>query len=58
MIPNATLIEMLLRELAIGGYTFRFNVQHSFVDNNRMRQQITFPELILQGTEIEIALTV
>lgn len=57
LVPNATLIDNLLRELAMCGHTFRFNRQHSYVDNNRMRLQMTFPELTLQDSESNIALT-
>ncbi|WP_340104153.1 DUF932 domain-containing protein [Rhodohalobacter sp. 8-1] len=57
LVPNATLIDKLLRELAMCGHTFRFNRQHSYVDNNRMRLQMTFPELTLQDSESDIALS-
>ena len=57
LVPNATLIDLLLRELAMCGHTFRFNPQHSYVDNNRMRLQMTFPELTLHDSESDIALT-
>ena len=57
LVPNATLIDLLLRELAMCGHTFRFNAQHSYVDNNRMRLQMTFPELTLHDSESDIALT-
>jgi len=35
------------------GHTFRFNAQHSCVDNNRMRLQMTFPELTHHDSESE-----
>lgn len=57
LVPNATLIDKLLRELAMCGHTFRFNRQHSYVDNNRLRLQMTFPELLLQDSESDIALS-
>jgi len=57
LVPNATLIDKLLRELAMCGHTFRFNRQHSYVDNNLMRLQMTFPYLTLQDSESNMALT-
>ena len=57
LVRNAELIDLLLRELAMCGHTFRFDFSHSFVDNNRMRLQITFPELKLRDSESDIALS-
>lgn len=57
LVPNAQLIDMLLRELAMCGHTFRFNLQHSYVDNKRLRLQMTFPELTLEDSESDIALS-
>src|SRR6056297_3315731 len=42
VVKNADLINHLLQELATNGYSFKIDPTHSFVDNNRMRLQITF----------------
>lgn len=57
LVRNAELIDLLLRELAMCGHTFRFDFNHSFVDNHRMRLVITFPELRLRDSESDIALS-
>jgi len=57
LVRNAELIDLLLRELAMCGHTFRFDFNHSFVDSNRMRLVITFPELRLRDSESDIALS-
>lgn len=57
IIRNSELIDLLLRELATCGYSFKIDPSHSFVDNNRMRIQITFPDLKLRDKDSEIALS-
>ena len=57
LVRNAELIDLLLRELAMCGHTFRFDFAHSFVDSNRMRLVITFPGLKLHDSESDIALS-
>jgi hypothetical protein len=57
IVTNADLINRLLQELATSGYSFKIDPSHSFVDNNRMRLQITFPELLFRDGESEIALS-
>lgn len=57
IVKNADLIDQLLRQLATCGYSFKIDASHSFVDNSRMRLQITFPELKLRDRESDIALS-
>jgi hypothetical protein len=57
IVKNADLINHLLQELATSGYSFRIDPTHSFVDNYRMRLQITFPELLFRDGESDIALS-
>ncbi|MDI6400730.1 DUF932 domain-containing protein [Balneolaceae bacterium ANBcel3] len=58
VVRNADLIDSALRELAVSGTSFRIDPSHSFVDNNRMRLQITFPELKMRDRESDLALSV
>ena len=57
IVHNAELIDKLLRQLATCGHSFKIDPSHSFVDNNRMRLQITFPDLLFRDQESEIALS-
>ncbi len=57
VVKNSDLIDKLLRELATCGQSFRIDPSHSFVSNERMRLQITFPELKLRDRESDIALS-
>lgn len=57
VVKNADLINRLLQELATSGHSFKIDPTHSFVDNNRMRLMITFPELKLRDNESDIALS-
>lgn len=57
IVRNADLIDQLLRQLATCGYSFKIDASHSFVDNNRMRLQITFPDLTFRDKDSEIALS-
>tara|TARA_R100001143_G_scaffold63387_1_gene70086 strand:- start:23848 stop:24615 length:768 start_codon:yes stop_codon:yes gene_type:complete len=57
LVSNASLIDLLLRELAMCGHTFRFDFDHSYVDSSRMRLVITFPELKLRDSESDICLS-
>ncbi|MEQ8526076.1 DUF932 domain-containing protein [Gracilimonas sp.] len=57
IVTNSELIDQLLRQLATCGHSFRIDPSHSFVSNERMRLQITFPELKLRDQESEIALS-
>jgi len=57
IVKNSDLIDALLRQLATCGYSFKIDASHSFVTNERMRLQITFPELRLRDRESDIALS-
>ncbi len=57
IVTNSNLIDQLLRQLATCGHSFKIDPSHSFVSNERMRLQITFPELKLRDQESEIALS-
>lgn len=57
VVKNADLINHLLQELATSGYSFKIDPSHSFVDNYRLRLQITFPELLFRDGESDIALS-
>ena len=58
VVRNADLIDSALRQLAVTGTSFRIDPSHSFVDNYRMRLQITFPALRMRDRESDIALSV
>jgi len=49
-VQNEELIRELLSSLVGIGTAFKLDPSHSFVQNNRMRLQITFPELFLQDS--------
>jgi hypothetical protein len=57
IVTNSDLIDALLRQLATCGQSFKIDPSHSFVSNERMRLQITFPELRLRDRESDIALS-
>lgn len=57
LVRNEDLIKELLYQLATLGTGFRIDPTHSFVENARMRLQVTFPELKLQDSESDIALS-
>jgi hypothetical protein len=57
IVKNSDLIDALLRQLATCGQSFMIDPSHSFVTNERMRLQITFPELKLKDRESDIALS-
>jgi hypothetical protein len=57
IIRNETLINELLQFLAVSGEKFKIDESHSFVQNNRMRLMITFPNLTLQDSESDINLS-
>ncbi len=57
IVTNSQLIDQLLRQLATCGQSFKIDPSHSFVDNSRMRLQITFNELRLRDRESDIALS-
>jgi len=57
IIRNETLINELLQFLAVSGEEFCIDDSHSFVQSNRMRLQVVFPNLTLQDSESDINLS-
>lgn len=57
IVKNSELINRLLQQLAGCGEAFRIDPSHSFVTNQRMRLQITFPDMRLADSESDIALS-
>ena len=57
IVRNEDLINNLLEELSTLDTPYRIDRSHSFVDNNRMRLQITFPDLTMWDENSEIALS-
>lgn len=57
IVRNETLVNELLQFLAVSGENFKIDESHSFVQNNRMRLMITFPNLELQDSQSRINLS-
>ena len=57
VIPNETLINKLMHELTQFDTPFKIDNSHSFVLNEKMRLQVTFPDLTLKDEESGIALS-
>lgn len=57
IVTNRDLINELLHFLAVSGEQFKIDPSHSFVQDNRMRLQVTFPNLTLQDSESDINLS-
>ena len=57
LIKNEEIINQLLRQLAQINTPFLLHESHSFVQNNRMRLQITFPKIYLNDSKSEIPLS-
>ena len=57
IVSNQTLIENLLFELTRTDTPYLIDQSHSFVANERMRLQVTFPELRMSDGESDIALS-
>lgn len=57
MVRNEDLIKELLDQLLGLSTSFKVDPSHSFVQNERMRVQITIPELRKQDSESDIALS-
>ena len=57
IVENQDLINNLLAELSELSTPYQIDPSHSFCDNKRMRLQITFPELTVQDSDSEIALS-
>ena len=54
---NDEIIDALFDHLVTCGRAFRIDPTHSFVENARMRLQITFPEMKLHDSESDISLS-
>ena len=48
VVPNETLINKLMHELILIDTPFKIDPSHSFVTNEKMRLQVTFPALSLK----------
>lgn len=57
IVPNSEIIKPLLQELHSLDTSWYIDSSHSFVDNNRMRLQVTFPELIFHDGRSDIAIS-
>jgi hypothetical protein len=57
LVSNESLIKELLDQLVRLSTSFKIDPTHSFVQNERMRLQVTFPELRMKDSESDIALS-
>ena len=57
VVPNEMLINKLMHELVALETPFRIDPSHSFCENNRMRLQVTFPDLSLKDSESDIPIS-
>lgn len=57
IIPNQILIDNLLDDLSKLDTPFYVDESHSFVSNERMRLQVTFPEITMRDEDSDIALS-
>lgn len=57
IVPNEVLINKLMHELLTLDTPFKIDPSHSFVDNARMRLQVTFPEITIRDSGSDIALS-
>ncbi len=57
IIPNSEVIKPLLEQLHMLDTTWYIDSSHSFVEDHRMRLQVTFPELIFHDGRSDIALS-
>jgi ribosomal silencing factor RsfS len=57
LVPNSEIIKPLLEQLHQLDTSWYFDPSHSFVENNQMRLQVTFPELIFHDGRSDIALS-
>jgi len=57
VVSNEVLINKLMHELVALETPFRIDPSHSFCENNRMRLQITFPDLALKDSESDIPIS-
>lgn len=57
LVHNRQLIEPFLEQVQKLGVSWKMDTSHSFAESNRMRLQITFPDLCLQDGESRIPLS-
>jgi len=57
IVPNSEVIKPLMAQLHTLDTSWFIDSSHSFVDNERMRLQITFPELILHDGRSDVSLS-
>jgi len=57
VVPNEMLINQLMGELEKIDTSYEVEDSHSFVENSRMRLQITFPEILINDGTSDIALS-
>jgi hypothetical protein len=58
VVPNGLLINQLLGKLDLIDTAYEIDDSHSFVENNRMRLQVTFPDILINDGESDIALSI
>jgi hypothetical protein len=57
IVPNERIITQLMEELDKIGTPFQIEQSHSFVENNRMRLQVSFPEIKINDGRSDITLS-
>ena len=57
IVPNIDVIEPLIKQLEMFDNSWYIDPSHSFCKNNRMKIQVTFPELKLNDGDSDIALS-
>ncbi|MCX6170947.1 MAG: DUF932 domain-containing protein [Ignavibacteriales bacterium] len=57
IVPNSDVIRPLMEQLNMLDTSWFIDSSHSFVENNRMRLQVTFPELIFSDGKSDVSLS-
>jgi regulator of replication initiation timing len=57
IVPNSEIIKPLMEQLNMLDTSWFLDGSHSFVENNRMRLQVTFPELIFSDGRSDVSLS-
>ncbi|MCC5943101.1 MAG: DUF932 domain-containing protein [Balneolaceae bacterium] len=57
LVPNKEIIEPFMEQVSKLGVRWKIDSSHSFCQINRMRLQITFPDILLKDQESDIALS-
>jgi regulator of replication initiation timing len=57
IVPNREVIKPLMEQLNLLDTSWFIDSSHSFVENNRMRLQVTFPELIFSDGRSDVSLS-